>query len=402
MRRIRTTSREALPHALKRKQGIPAALCVLAIASAPALPPELPEPIPAAPHAHIEVAGFSGTAAGTPMLERVTDEFLTYPLEITGQEDGELELLGELGAAEAGVYILEVPRSGEEPFRRLATIHRPPELLVNGPEADHSYLPLATGTPLTNAEWLILPEEIGRGGQLTGIELFTVPGAELPGGAELTVRLKESPLTAFPDDSLDADGWTTVHNGSLPGPADGGSVTIPLDTAFPVSASQSLHVSVIIEADQPVFAEAVRHVDGRGERFRAGISGDQPVPPEDWTGSTPSLRTLEDTMPLTRLHFAGLPVMADFDAEETNVAVGEEVVFRNLSSANASQWSWDLTGDGASDATAREPRFAYPEPGEYTVELIASDGYAQAARLRQSFIRVLPATGLCTEWLRFD
>ncbi len=381
--------------------GLPGIIALLC-SSALALPPPLAEPIPAAPYIEIEIPDFDGTATGTPVLERVTDETLFYTLEVAGQDGAEVTLRGDLGHAEAGVYYLDIPRTGgDDPFRRLAAIHRTPELLVAGPAAQDSSLPFRSGVRLTNAEWLILPHEVGRAGTIARIDFFVVPGSGLPAG-DLTVRLKETPLESFADDQLDPSGWQTVYEGPLPEPSSEGVVAVTLQSLFALSATESLHLSVIVETESPDFGESVRQVDGRGEaRFRAGIAASSAVPPEEWSGGDPPLRFLEGSIPLTRLRFIGSAVEAGFDAEERTVAAGEPVRFLNLSSPNVLEWSWDLLGDGQPDSTAEEPLFAYPAPGEYTVELTVSDGFAQGARLEESFIEVLPATGLPGDWLRY-
>lgn len=373
---------------------------LLAAAASAQLPPPLAEPIPAAPYTEIAVPAFSGTVAGTPELARVTDPAEGHLLEVV-EETGELLLRGELGAARAGTYLLTVPRDGDAPFEATATIQRPPELLVAGPPADDETLPLFSGVRKTNAEWLLLPEEIGRGGTLQGMDLFVEPGTSPPEGT-LVVRIKETALAVFPDDELDADGWTELYRGAVPEATPEGVFTVPFSTLQPISGDQSLAISLILETESPQFAEAVRHVEAGGSRFRAGIAGDSAFPTEDWTGSVPPIRYLMATMPRTRLRFPSLAVQADFAVPEPVAATGEPVHFQNLSSANAMDFAWDLTGDGTVDSIEEEPAFPYPEAGSYSVELIASNGYAQGVAFQAGAVEVFPATRLCEDWLVFQ
>ena len=61
----------------------------------------------------------------------------------------------------------------------------------------------------------------------------------------------------------------------------------------------------------------------------------------------------------------------------TNIRVGQTIDFDardSLPSGVALTYKWDFDGDDSIDATGRTADWAYPEVGEYTVELIVSDG----------------------------
>lgn len=61
-----------------------------------------------------------------------------------------------------------------------------------------------------------------------------------------------------------------------------------------------------------------------------------------------------------------------FTASDNNPALGVNVVFTNTE-ANASDWQWDVDGDGTTDYTTQNISYAYTTPGTYTVSLIASN-----------------------------
>ena len=61
----------------------------------------------------------------------------------------------------------------------------------------------------------------------------------------------------------------------------------------------------------------------------------------------------------------------------TNIRAGQTIDFDardSLPSGVALTYKWDFDGDQSIDATGRNADWTYPEVGEYTVELIVSDG----------------------------
>ncbi len=64
---------------------------------------------------------------------------------------------------------------------------------------------------------------------------------------------------------------------------------------------------------------------------------------------------------------------ADFTSDSTVVMVGSSVQFTDQSLGLIESWEWDFDNDGSIDATARNPVYAYEEPGIYTVSLTVSD-----------------------------
>ena len=61
----------------------------------------------------------------------------------------------------------------------------------------------------------------------------------------------------------------------------------------------------------------------------------------------------------------------------TNIRAGQTIDFDardSLPSGVALTYKWDFDGDNSIDATGRTSDWSYPETGQYTVELIVSDG----------------------------
>jgi len=61
-----------------------------------------------------------------------------------------------------------------------------------------------------------------------------------------------------------------------------------------------------------------------------------------------------------------------FTVSDNNPALGVNVLFTNTES-NASDWEWDIDGDGITDYTTQTVSHAFTTPGTYTVSLIASN-----------------------------
>lgn len=82
----------------------------------------------------------------------------------------------------------------------------------------------------------------------------------------------------------------------------------------------------------------------------------------------------------------------DFTADKTNICVGEEIVFQDLSTPAGSigDWSWDF-GDGNS-SNQQNPSHTYSSPGTYTVILVTthSNSGNVVAEVKENFITVNP------------
>lgn len=83
------------------------------------------------------------------------------------------------------------------------------------------------------------------------------------------------------------------------------------------------------------------------------------------------------------------PPTAEFSANNTIGAAPYLVQFTDLSSNEASSWSWDF-GDGAS-STEQNPSHEYAAIGTYTVTLTASNSYGSGTIVKESFIQVVAA-----------
>ena len=85
------------------------------------------------------------------------------------------------------------------------------------------------------------------------------------------------------------------------------------------------------------------------------------------------------------LALAGPPPIADFFASETNVLVGQEIQFSDLSQ-NATNWIWTF-GDGNS-ALVAAPTHTYQTAGTYTVTLAVQNQYGSDLETKTDYITV--------------
>jgi len=90
---------------------------------------------------------------------------------------------------------------------------------------------------------------------------------------------------------------------------------------------------------------------------------------------------------------AGMPV-ADFEADPTTGAAPLIVAFTDKSTG-ATSWSWDFDNDGTIDSTVQNPTHTYTVPGNYTVNLTASNSAGSNSIVKADYISVpkAPVTG---------
>lgn len=92
----------------------------------------------------------------------------------------------------------------------------------------------------------------------------------------------------------------------------------------------------------------------------------------------------------TRLDVAMVPgdLIADFVADDTEIAAGETIKFTDMSYGDLISWDWTFDGGTPSSASIQHPEVVYDEPGVYTVSLTVSDGENQNTFMREGYIHV--------------
>ncbi|MBU1616006.1 PKD domain-containing protein [bacterium] len=78
--------------------------------------------------------------------------------------------------------------------------------------------------------------------------------------------------------------------------------------------------------------------------------------------------------------------VADFTADKTYGCAPLEVCFKDSSFGEVVSWSWDLDGDGMTDATVRNPCYTYEMPGIYTVSLTVTGVHESDTMTRTDYV----------------
>lgn len=88
-----------------------------------------------------------------------------------------------------------------------------------------------------------------------------------------------------------------------------------------------------------------------------------------------------------------LPV-ADFEADQTQIDMGQTVNFTDLSTNNPTAWAWVFEGGEPASSSEQNPSVTYPEPGIYDVTLIVQNEYGSDTKTVEEYITVDSTIGL--------
>ncbi|HEY1038876.1 MAG TPA: ELWxxDGT repeat protein [Bacteroidia bacterium] len=88
------------------------------------------------------------------------------------------------------------------------------------------------------------------------------------------------------------------------------------------------------------------------------------------------------------------PPVADFSASSTNITVGGNTSFTDLSTNNPTSWSWSFTGGTPASSTAQNPTgITYPTAGCYQVTLTATNASGSDQEIKTCYINVTASSG---------
>jgi PKD repeat protein len=98
------------------------------------------------------------------------------------------------------------------------------------------------------------------------------------------------------------------------------------------------------------------------------------------------------------IHLDVIPetVMANFNANNTNICAGETVQFTDASLGNVISWSWTFEGGTPSSSTLENPQVTYNNAGTFDVTLIVSDGTDADTLTKTDYIVVSAVPGTAT------
>jgi uncharacterized protein (TIGR02145 family) len=85
-----------------------------------------------------------------------------------------------------------------------------------------------------------------------------------------------------------------------------------------------------------------------------------------------------------------LPPQADFNANQTEISLGESVQFTDISTNNPTDWQWDF-GDG-STSIDQNPSHTYENEGTYTISLTVTNAFGSDTEVKNDYIIVISNT----------
>lgn len=83
-----------------------------------------------------------------------------------------------------------------------------------------------------------------------------------------------------------------------------------------------------------------------------------------------------------------LPLVADFEADETVVCEGASIQYTDLSYFNATSWTWVFEGGTPATSTQQNPSVTYSTPGKYNVTLTVGRDGESASLTKTDYIEV--------------
>jgi PKD repeat protein len=92
--------------------------------------------------------------------------------------------------------------------------------------------------------------------------------------------------------------------------------------------------------------------------------------------------------------FVGLPPVAAFTADNTEILIGDSVHFTDLSSNLPDSWYWEFEGGVPETSTQQHPMVVYPVYGNYYVKLIVQNAYGADTALYENYIKVDSVIGI--------
>jgi PKD repeat protein len=96
--------------------------------------------------------------------------------------------------------------------------------------------------------------------------------------------------------------------------------------------------------------------------------------------------------------------VANFSANQTNIAPGTTVTFTDLTSGLPTSWAWsispgtagvDWSYTGGTSAASQNPQVIFNTVGQYTITLVATNGQGSDSEVKTNYIIVAIATGPC-------
>jgi PKD repeat protein len=88
-----------------------------------------------------------------------------------------------------------------------------------------------------------------------------------------------------------------------------------------------------------------------------------------------------------------LPV-ADFEADDTHIVMGETVQFTDLTSNNPTTWAWMFPGGTPASSSLQNPMIKYEESGVFDVSLVVQNEFGSDTKSIEGYITVDSTIGI--------
>ncbi|MGI6718740.1 MAG: PKD domain-containing protein [Bacteroidales bacterium] len=86
--------------------------------------------------------------------------------------------------------------------------------------------------------------------------------------------------------------------------------------------------------------------------------------------------------------------IADFDVDNTNIEVNEEVHFTDLSLNEPTSWNWTFEGGTPSTSTSQNPTVTYKSEGDFSVSLTVNNEFGSDTYTAENLIHVIAGIGI--------
>lgn len=107
----------------------------------------------------------------------------------------------------------------------------------------------------------------------------------------------------------------------------------------------------------------------------------------DWEVARPYCESVK-TLVNVEVENCGNEPVADFEANQISVCVGETVNFTDLSSETPTSWAWTFNGGTPSTSNIQNPSITYNTAGTYQVSLTVSNSFGSDTETKSSYITV--------------
>jgi PKD repeat protein len=166
-------------------------------------------------------------------------------------------------------------------------------------------------------------------------------------------------------------------------------------SAIIIEAGPTANFSYTLDEKTVSFSNLSENFDNISWDFGDGSTSSDENPVHTFTEEGDYVVRLEVSGPCGTDEFeVQIPVfdvlLANFQASETTLCPGQELVLQDLSSGNPTEWEWSIMGQEMISVAEQNPVVVLEEPGVYTVELTVRNEEEENSKIIQQYIEVMP------------